>query len=313
MFNPSHKSENTADPVADPPPPIRERLPNEFIAIDVETANADVSSICQIGLAHFRDGAVIDEWKTYVDPEDEFDPINVWIHGITERMVRGAPTFPKVINRLCEFVSQRITVCHTHFDRVAILNAIEKYALTPPDCLWLDSARVARRTWEHCRWSGYGLGPVCEHIGYEFKAHDALEDAKAAGQILLAAIGLTGLAVEDWLKRVKQPIDGSSYDKSIRRDGNPDGVLFGEMIVFTGALSMVRAEAADLAAQVGCSVGSGVTKKTTLLVVGDQDIKKLNGKDKSAKHRKAEDLIAKGQAIRILRESDFRALVALDV
>ena len=31
--------------------------------------------------------------------------------------------------------------------------------------------------------------------------------------------------------------------------------------------------------------------------------------DKSSKHRKAEGLIAKGQAIRILRESDFKELV----
>ena len=36
---------------------------------------------------------------------------------------------------------------------------------------------------------------------------------------------------------------------------------------------------------------------------------KLAGKEKSSKHRKAEGLIAKGQPIRILRESDFKELV----
>ncbi len=50
-------------------------------------------------------------------------------------------------------------------------------------------------------------------------------------------------------------------------------------------------------------------KKTTILVVGDQDITKLAGKEKSLKHRKAEGLITKGQPIRILRESDFKELV----
>ena len=47
------------------------------------------------------------------------------------------------------------------------------------------------------------------------------------------------------------------------------------------------------------------------MVVGDQDIRVLAGHDKSSKHRKAEELIAKGQKIRILKESDFTELVKL--
>ena len=47
------------------------------------------------------------------------------------------------------------------------------------------------------------------------------------------------------------------------------------------------------------------------LVVGDQDVQKLAGHNKSSKHRKAEDLILKGQPIRILRESDFLELAGL--
>lgn len=80
-------------------------------------------------------------------------------------------------------------------------------------------------------------------------------------------------------------------------------------MVFTGALEIPRREAADLAATIGCSVTAGVTKKTSLLVVGDQDVSKLAGKTKSSKHRKAERLISEGQRIRILKESDFRELV----
>ena len=37
----------------------------------------------------------------------------------------------------------------------------------------------------------------------------------------------------------------------------------------------------------------------------------LNGHEKSGKHRKAEELIAKGQFIRILRESDFKRLAEM--
>jgi hypothetical protein len=79
-----------------------------------------------------------------------------------------------------------------------------------------------------------------------------------------------------------------------KREGNPEAALLGEVLVFTGALEIPRHEAADLAAAIGCEVAPGVTKKTTILVVGDQDIKKLSGHGKSSKHRKAEDLVAKG-------------------
>ena len=40
-----------------------------FNAIDVETANADRASICQIGIVHVRDGEIEDRWQTLVDPE----------------------------------------------------------------------------------------------------------------------------------------------------------------------------------------------------------------------------------------------------
>ena len=63
-----------------------------------------------------------------------------------------------------------------------------------------------------------------------------------------------------------------------------------------------------MAAALGCQVASGVTKKTTMLVVGDQDTKRLAGHEKSSKHRKAEELIGKGVPIRVLRESDFKEL-----
>lgn len=285
----------------------------EFVAIDVETANADMASICQIGAARFVDGTLTEEWKTYVDPKGYFDHINISIHGIDEEIVRGAPTFPHVSEKLIRFLGNGIVVTHTHFDRVALHQAAARYKILPPTCNWLDSARVARRTWKQFSQRGYGLSSVCDLIGYEFKHHDALEDAKAAGHILLAAMAESGMDVSEWIQRVEQPIDSehSSTGSNIKRDGDADGALFGEVLVFTGALRIPRCEAADFAASMGCKVVPRVTKKVTLLVVGDQDIQRLAGHTKSSKHRKAEKLISKGQSIRILQESDFIGLAKL--
>lgn len=285
-----------------------------FVAIDVETANADMASICQIGLARYEDGVLKDEWKTYVDPEDYFDPINISIHGIDESTVRGSPNFQSLSNLLSSYLTDSVVVCHTHFDRVAIHQATRRHGIMTPTCTWLDSARVARRAWTQFAWKGYGLHNVCSMLGYEFKHHDALEDAKAAGHILISAFKETELDIDGWLKRISQPIDltSGSSSSAIKRDGNPEGPFFGEVLVFTGSLEIPRNEAADLAASIGCQVAQAVTKKTTILVVvGDQDIKKLGGHAMSLKHRKAEELIVKGALIRILQESDFKALVRL--
>lgn len=285
----------------------------EFVAIDVETANADMSSICQIGIACYNKGSLSEEWKSYIDPEDYFDAINISIHGIDESTVKDSPKLSDVANQIYKYLDDHVCVCHTPFDRVAIRQAFDKYEIRHPNCTWLDSARVTRRAWTEFAWRGYGLGNICSFLGYNFAPHDALEDAKAAAYILITAINQTGLDLEAWLKRVEQPIDPakSSYPQSIKKDGNPEGYLYGEVLVFTGALDISRHEAADMAAKIGCQVSSGVTKDTTILVVGDQDIKRLAGHVKSSKHRKAESLIMKGKEIRILQESDFKHLVAL--
>lgn len=283
----------------------------DFVAIDLETANSDMASICQIGIAKFVNGVLVEEWVSLLNPEDYFDFINVDIHGIDENDVTDAPIFTEIFDKLKYFMDGAICVCHTHFDRISLAKAFQKHSLQPLNIIWLDSARVARRTWKEFAWSGYGLANVCRKIGYEFKHHDALEDAKASGQVLLAAVRESKLDLDMWVKRVKQPIEleHSSQGAAIERVGNPEGDLFGEVVVFTGSLQMPRSEAAELASKVGCDVAQGVTKHTTILVVGDQDITKLAGKEKSAKHLKAEQLIAKGHVIRIIQESDFNELV----
>jgi DNA polymerase-3 subunit epsilon len=179
-----------------------------------------------------------------------------------------------------------------------------------PDCSWLDSARVARRAWaDKFAKKGYGLANVCMHLNYNFGHHDALEDAKAAGHIMLCAAKETGVPVSEWMKKACSSIQADS--RKIAREGIPGGDLSGEVLVFTGALQMPRREAADMAASAGCSVASGVNRKTTLLVVGDQDIRVLTGEEKSSKHRKAEELITNGQNIRIICESDFIGLTRI--
>lgn len=283
-----------------------------FIAIDVETANADLSSICQIGAARFECGKLVAELSVLIDPQEPFHPINTNIHGISAADVAGKPVFADIATSLLEFIGDSVCACHTSFDKNSLHKAFAKSGLPSPSIRWIDTAQVTRRTWEDLSKKGYGLANVCKKIGYEFKHHDALEDAKACGYVFLAAIKHSGIALEDWSARIKQPITAyhskATYTPQAESEPNAEGALYGEVLVFTGALQVPRSEAAEIAKNLGCLVGKGVTKKTTLLVVGDQDLWKLAGKDKSAKHIKAEHLINQGQEIRILKESDFVSL-----
>jgi len=280
----------------------------DFIALDIELANPSLDSICQIGLAAFT-GDQIELWASYINPEDYFSPLNEAVHGITAEIVRFAPTLPGVIDHLQQTLTQQVVVTHTPFDKLAINRSLERYNLSAIDCTWLDSARVVRRAWTEYAASGYALAKITQVLGIQFAHHQAQEDARAAGLVLLEAMKKTGLSLEEWLVRVNQPIAPGQRAKISRR-GNPDGPLAGEVAVFTGALSIPRKQASDLAAEAGCDVRTSVSKKTTLLVVGDQDIRKLAGRTKSSKQRKAEALISEGVDIRIVGESDFLRLTS---
>ena len=79
-----------------------------------------------------------------------------------------------------------------------------------------------------------------------------------------------------------------------------------EVVVFTGKLSsMGRSDAMILVRRLGGTVGSSVTKKTTILVTNIKDIENLRRSEMSNKLRKAVDLKEKGQSIKIIDEVEF--------
>jgi DNA polymerase III subunit epsilon len=290
----------------------------DFIALDVETANADFSSICSIGLVHFRSGSVFRSLTILVDPEDEFDPINIGIHGIRPEDVIGKPTMARVFPVISAALHETAIVHHSPFDRTALARAAARYGAGGLPCTWIDTLQVARRTWLSFREDGgYGLANLARAFGISFKHHDAAEDARAAGLLMLRAISDGGETLQQWVDEIGYASTSDAVPRRIKPlyapkvacAGDPSGPLFGDTVVFTGRLKLGRAEAAYDAARAGCSVVDSVTKKTTILVVGDQDLRLTRGQEKSSKHRKAEDMIAAGAHIRIVGEGDFMLMV----
>ena len=72
-----------------------------FNTIDVETANADPASICQIGIVRFRAGEITESLSILVNPEVRFNPSNVRLHGINEDAIKESNTLlPQVQAKL---------------------------------------------------------------------------------------------------------------------------------------------------------------------------------------------------------------------
>ena len=169
-----------------------------FNAIDVETANSDPSSICQIGIVRILGGVIKDQLSLLVNPESEFSEFNVRLHGIDLTAVRDSATLPQLARRLCLLLEDGVLVSHTGFDRRAMDGAMARYGLRPLRVTWLDSARVARRAWPDRYRRRWNLALIAGDLGIDFLHHDAAEDARAAGEIVVKACRHTGRGIDDW-------------------------------------------------------------------------------------------------------------------
>ena len=171
-----------------------------FNAIDVETANADPASICQIGVVCVRGGETVESHSILVNPEVRFNPSNTRLHGIDEDTVKESQTMPQIQARLRHLIEGMVLVSHTPFDRVALGRAMNRYGFDAIRATWLDSAAIARSAWpERYRRTGWSLANVAGDLGIAFRHHDAVEDARAASDIVLHACLHTGLDIDGWL------------------------------------------------------------------------------------------------------------------
>jgi len=295
-----------------------------FAAIDFETANSDPGSVCQVGIATFRNGVPVDLYGTLINPHTHFSPFNITIHGIRPEDVAQAPTWDEIYPEVAQRLAGSIVVSHTNFDRIALNRACELASLEACDCHWADSALITRRTWTQFAQRGYRLPNIAAHLGIDYQAHDALEDARCAGLVVVRAHEISGLEPEKFFRAMSRPlpqypVPGATqqrrYPEKVTRAGNPDGALSGTVLVFTGELAMDRHEAADLAAAAGCAVEAGVTRRTSILVVGSQAVARSftpaasRPGIKSAKQVKAEGMQLKGHPIRIYSEEEFQRLM----
>jgi DNA polymerase-3 subunit epsilon len=278
-----------------------ERGPDHFVVIDVETANTNRGSICQIGIAEFDNWVLVDKWDTYVNPQCKFYDSNIAVHQITPDLVQDSPPFERVYDDVKQRLADRLVVSHTFFDRDAITEAATSISRPLISCNWVDSSTVVRRVWPEYSTRGYGLGNLKQRFSMDFKHHDALEDAIAAGEIFCMAAKKTGLGAIELGKMSAKRKPRNTYGTKVeKKEGHLNSPLSGHVCVLSGDFPRDKNEVANILNGLGAAIHPGITKKTTILIVGDLSA------PPTGKVKKAQEYIEKGLPIQI---TDLGSLV----
>lgn len=168
--------------------------------LDVETANSDCGSICQIGMVFVSGDAIVEEHVTLVDPACDFSHWNIRVHGIRPEDVAGAPSFAALHAGLADRLTGRLVVQQGGFDKTAMERACAACALPAIEAVWINNVSVARRAWPGL--PGYGLAKMAARFGLTFRHHDALEDARVTQAIFARAVAETGIPPHEWPARL---------------------------------------------------------------------------------------------------------------
>lgn len=161
-----------------------------FVAVDVETANDNWGSVCQIGAVRFVDGLETEHRTWLCRPPaglDSFAPHNVSIHGITAADVASAPEFAAAFAEFRDFVGADTLVAHNaKFDASALRYAARAAGADVPTWTFICTLALAREASRSGVLStrNHRLPTVAQALGFSLDSHhDAGADARAAGII----------------------------------------------------------------------------------------------------------------------------------
>ena len=158
-----------------------------FVALDFETASHRPDSACQLGLAVYEEGRLVQQIAQLIRPPRlYFSPRCIAVHGISPQDVKDAPTWDAVWEEHQELFENYPIIAHNAaFDLNVLLASLKAFGLECPYMEYSCSRMIAQRTWPGR--TSYALKSAADALALQFRHHDALEDAKVCGEIVLAA------------------------------------------------------------------------------------------------------------------------------
>ncbi|MDD7578568.1 MAG: 3'-5' exonuclease [Elusimicrobia bacterium] len=156
-----------------------------FACLDTETTGLSPETggkICEIAVSVSQGGRVVDEFSTLLNPGLPMSPEVIAIHGITNEMVKDAPSFADVLPRLLGLLDNCVIVAHNADFDVSFLRAeFAACGMRFPPYPVIDTLKLARKSGKFAR---NRLGLIAEELGISCQGwHRAMADTKMAEQI----------------------------------------------------------------------------------------------------------------------------------
>lgn len=121
----------------------------EFIAIDFETANEKRNSPCALGIAVVKKLEVVEKHSWLIQPPGlRFNPFNTMVHGISQKDVRGQPTFDRLWKEIRHLFDKSLLVAHNApFDLSVLRATLDHYSIPYPQLNYGCSIIYAKQVW----------------------------------------------------------------------------------------------------------------------------------------------------------------------
>lgn len=159
-----------------------------FVDLETTGMRAAADRITEVGVVTVDcegpDGEPrVDDWSTLVDPEVPIPPVIQALTGITDAMVRRAPTFSSIAGDLAQRLDGRVFIAHNaRFDHGFLKHAFERLG-RPFRARALCTVKLSRRLYPDA--DGHGLDALIErHALAVENRHRALGDAMALWQFV---------------------------------------------------------------------------------------------------------------------------------
>ena len=299
-----------------------------FVALDLETATFERNSICEIGITIVEKSQIKETKSWLVQPIDnEYDGFNIEIHGIRPEDTKDSPSFNEVWQEVLPYLEGKVVVAHnTAFDMYVLRDSFLLRQMKFPNFAFFCSYRLSTKVVKGCY--SYSLPIVCEALGIELgNYHRAGDDSKACAELFLRCIQLAEAESFAALQNATEVRCGRFSNNYFRPQlstkksgsglnvseivGDPSKIdegsyFFGKAVCFTGkCLYGTRKDLLQIIADVGGIPVDSVTKKTDILVVGQQDYRVVGQDGMSGKQKKAMKLKDEGIEIEIMSEAEF--------
>lgn len=161
-----------------------QKVTEDFIVFDLETTGLSNATerITEIGAVRFRDGEVVEEFATFVDPERPISEFITKLTGINDKMVEGAPKEKEAVEAFLKFIGDSTLVAHNaDFDIGFILATCRRHDLRCTNA-YIDTVLLAQNLYPNLK--NYKLNTLQKHLKLpDFNHHRALDDSKTLAQI----------------------------------------------------------------------------------------------------------------------------------